>query len=77
MSNQKTISVRLDPSALVSLCQENEFTGVPKNRIVNRAIRLYWYLAQLQRDYKAGTTTDKQFAQECHRLLNFITDDWS
>lgn len=76
MSKSKSISVRLDDATDVVLSRECELAGTPRNRVINRAVVLYYYLAQLQRSYKDGSVNEKAFMAECHRLLDYITTEW-
>lgn len=73
MSNQKSLSLRLDYGAYNELQAESAFTGLSRNRIINFAVWSYCPLARLQRDYQQGNVTEKQFTQECHRLLQMFS----
>lgn len=74
--NQKPLSLKLDFDALAFLDREVAFSSQPRNRVINRAIILYCNLARLQRDFADGSVTEKQFNQEVHRILSFITTVW-
>lgn len=72
MSNQKSLSLRLDYDAYGALQAESTLTGLSRNRIINRAVWVYCPLARLQREYQRGEVTEKQFTAECHRLLTLF-----
>ena len=74
MSNQKSLSLRLDYDAYGALQAESTFTGQSRNRIINRAVWVYCPLMRLQRDYQQGNITEKQFTAECHRLLTLFSN---
>lgn len=74
MSNQKSLSLRLDYDALGALQAESSLTGQSRNRIINRAVWVYCPLMRLQRDYQQGNVTEKQFTAECHRLLTLFSN---
>lgn len=73
---QKALSLKLDYDALGFLKREVALSSQARNRVINRAIILYCNLARQQRDFAAGSITEKQFNQEVHRLLSFITTVW-
>lgn len=74
MSNQKSLSLRMDYDAYGVLQAESNLTGKSRNRIINRAVWVYCPLMRLQRDYQQGNVTEKQFTTECHRLLTLFSN---
>lgn len=73
MSNQKSLSLRLDYDAVAALDIECRLTNCSRNRLINRSCKMFRPFMQLQRDYKKGEVTEKQFNQECHRLLTLFS----
>lgn len=73
MSNQKSLSLRLDYDAVAALDIECTLTNTSRNRLINRACKMYRPFMQLQRDYQTGELTEKQFNHECHRLLTLFS----
>lgn len=47
--NQKPISVRLDYDVLLMADQEAYMSGIPRNRIINDALKLYVAVADARR----------------------------
>lgn len=74
MSKQKSLSLRLDYDAYVILQQECFSTGLSRNRLINRAVWVYCGMMRLQRDFRQGNVTEKQFTAECHRLLTLFSN---
>lgn len=54
MVNQKPISARIEYRTLHMLEQESFVTAIPKNEIINRAIRLYVRVNDGRRRYAAA-----------------------
>lgn len=49
MVNQKAISVRLDYDVLHMVDQEAFTSGIPRNRLINEALKLYVAMADARR----------------------------
>lgn len=56
--NQEQICVKLDKSVLASLELELGVSGLPRNRIINRALVAYTQVIDMARGYKAGLYTE-------------------
>lgn len=56
--NQEQICVKLDKSVLASLELEYGVSGLPRNRIINRALVAYAQVIDMARGYKAGLYTE-------------------
>lgn len=52
--NQEQICVKLDKSVLASLELEHGVSGLPRNRIINRALVAYTQLLGMARECEAG-----------------------
>lgn len=59
--NQEQICVKLDRSVLSALELECGVSGIPRNRVINRALVAYTQLIDMTRSYKAGVLTEQQF----------------
>lgn len=67
MVNQKAISVRLDYDVLQIVDQEAFITGIPRNRLINEAIKLYVALADAKRRF-AMYNEQQDFNRHIHAL---------
>lgn len=61
--NQEQMCVKLDRSVLSALELECGVSGIPKNRVINRALVAYTQLIDVTRDYKAGIATQDEFVK--------------
>lgn len=59
--NQEQLCLKLDKSVLSALELECGVSGMPRNRVINRALVAYTQLIDMTRSYKAGILTEQQF----------------
>lgn len=59
--NQEQICVKLDKSVLAMLELEQGVSGLPKNRVINRALVAYCQGIDMARSYKAGVISKDGF----------------
>lgn len=59
--NQEQICVKLDKSVLAALELEHGVSGMPRNRIINRALVAYTQALDISRSYKAGIVSKDGF----------------
>lgn len=59
--NQEQICVKLDKSVLAVLELEQGASGLPKNRVINRALVAYCQGIDMARSYKAGVISKDGF----------------
>lgn len=60
--NQEQICVKLDLSVLAALELEQGIRGLPRNRIINRAVLAYVLAIDMARGYKAGVMSKDEYA---------------
>lgn len=73
--NQEQICVKLDMSVLASLELECGISGLPRNRIVNRALIAYTLLIDETRSYKNGLVSkDNLIKWFLGRYSKWLTD---
>lgn len=59
--NQEQICVKLDKSVQTILELEHGVSGLPKNRVINRALIGYFLGIDMARSYKAGEISKDRF----------------
>lgn len=59
--NQEQICVKLDRSVLAALELEQGVRGLPRNRIINRAVQAYTFAIDAAREYKSGVMSKDEY----------------
>lgn len=70
--NQEQICVKLDKSVLAMLELELGVSGLPKNRVINRALVAYCQGIDMARSYKAGVISKDGFL----KWFLFVYSKW-
>lgn len=61
--NQEQICVKLDKSVLCALELECGLSGLPRNRVINRALIAYTQLINMTRSYKDESLPEYRFVK--------------
>lgn len=59
---QEQICVKLDRSVLAALELEHGISAMPRNRIINHAVRAYTLAIDMARGYRAGVMSRDEYA---------------